>query len=102
MARRLRFPLLLLLAALTVSYVISPTPAGASPACSNTTGHFYETTPQYGLQSSTCGPIVYCQLGTQTCEWDCAYDPNGNIVPKNIVCHSPNWCQCTSYAMRCC
>lgn len=95
MATRIRVPLLIALFALSGLLILMLSTASANPpdpgTCyPNSPGHFVYDYPLYGTACNGWS----CQIGWQTCEWDCVSDPDGsgNTHPANIVCHQPDWC----------
>ena len=106
MARRLRLPLVLLLATLVGVLVLTPSPASAvvsGPTCYGQAGHYYDFAWVDGYQSSMCGGVQWCHIGRQYFEWDCVLQ-GGSYVPANVVAYSPSWCTCNSGAgwKKCC
>src|SRR5262249_4283757 len=82
MARRIRLPLLLVLACLTIAFVLKSTPAAAeSPNCNdNVAGPHHSCSPIMGYQSSDCGTITFCAIGRTCWDWDCEYNEGGELV----------------------
>lgn len=110
MTKRLRLPLLVLLASLTFVFVLMPSPAAADPeiSCPNQEGHFTTTSQIYGHTewTNSCSyiwPRIYCHIGNQTTEYDCVWN-GSDYVPTNISSHPPVMCygQCPYYVVKCC
>lgn len=94
-----RLPLLLLLAGLTIAFLSVPAPAEASgPSCGSSSGHYWGSFPIMGTQSSTCGLVQWCRVGTNYCEWDCVSDGHGGYNPANVSClQTFSFCQANQF-----
>ena len=107
MARRLRFPLLLLLASITLFATLSPTVSATGEV--NCDGwpngsHRVYCHPISGSPNWSCNyGVQSCTIGHQCTEWDCLENEDGQVVPTNVVGHSPTMCYCFNPGgIRCC
>ena len=108
MAKKLRLPLLLMLASLTMLWVLAPEPAFAAQpgTCPNGVGHYTSIQPLYGWakpQNTGCNPMassVWCKVANQEVDWECVLT-NGTIHPANFVYWSPSFCGCQAVKVCC-
>jgi hypothetical protein len=104
-AKKIRLPLLVLLAIVTTFALLIPVVSEASPTCGYTAGHFSNTDNISGWQSNNCGTPVICTIGHQHFEWDCVYDTccSGPTHVTNVVADPPVMCFCDGYtSAKCC
>jgi hypothetical protein len=102
--RRLRLPLLLLLASLTVTLVLLPRPAAAGPVCGSETGQFFDCDDIMAWESYDCwqpGWSEYCKIGWMCWTWDCV-QVGGEIVVQNVIQDGPFFCECSPTDRKCC
>jgi hypothetical protein len=104
MARQLRFPLLLVLACLTIALVLKSTPAAAeSPNCNDgVPGPHSSCNDIQGWQSPSCGEIVFCTIGHICFQWDCEFNEGGDLVISNVMSAGPQLCYCNPFSTHCC
>lgn len=108
MAKKLRFPLLVALATLSVLWVMTPKPAYATEpgTCPNGVGHYVTTNNIEGWGKPKiygCTNAVqsqWCVIGTQHFEWDCV-NYNGTLGVQNLIAYSPSFCGCGGIRVCC-